>query len=146
MSVQVGSGLQGQVIFTNQTGAAKTVRLALSNVSDANATITSPGGSVTAPSGNPPQRPFTITFDKNSPAGSAWLTLMVVDAANPSIVYNDAPLNITVTKPPGFIAKYLWVIIGILALIALIILAWLLAARRPPRPGRRARPARGNPP
>ena len=56
----------------------------------------------------------------------------MIDAANPSTVYADAPLNITVTKPPGFIAKYLWVIIGILALIALIILAWLLlrAARR----------------
>jgi hypothetical protein len=132
VSVQAGSGLQGQVIFRNTTGAAKTVRLALSNVSNALATITSPGGPVTVPSGNPPQTSFTISFASNSPAGSAWLTLMVVDAANPSIVYADAPLNITVTKPPGFIAKYLWVIIGILALIALIILAWLLlrAARR----------------
>ena len=131
-SVQAGSGIQGQVIFTNTTGAAKTVRLELGDVSNAQATLTSPTGTVTVPSGNPPTTPFTISFAPDSPIGSAWLTVKVVDAANPSIVYANAPLNITVTKPPGFIGKYLWVIIGILALILLIILLALLlrAARR----------------
>lgn len=132
VSVQAGSGIHGQVIFANTTSTAKTVRLELGNVSNALATITSPSGPVTVPSGNPPQTPFTISFGSNSPIGSAWLTVKVVDAANPSIVYADAPLNITVTKPPGFIAKYLWVIIGVIVLIILAILAALLlrAARR----------------
>jgi hypothetical protein len=132
VSVQAGSDIHGQVIFTNTTGAAKTVRLELGSVSNALATITSPTGPVTVPSGNPPSTPFTISFGSNSPIGSAWLTVKVVDAANPSTVYANAPLNITVTKPPGFIAKYLWLIIGIIALIALVLLTALLlrAARR----------------
>jgi hypothetical protein len=132
VSVQTGSSLQGHIIFSNTTGAAKTVRLALSNVSNAHVTITSPRGPVPVSSGNPPQAPFTISFAKDSPTGSAWLTVKVTDAANPGVVYANAPLNLTVTKPPGFIAKYLWVIVGIIALIALIILAILLlrAARR----------------
>jgi hypothetical protein len=131
-SVQAGSGIDGQVIVTNTTGAARKVRLELDGVSNAQATLASPGGPVTVPSGNPPTIPFTISFSPNSPTGSAWLRVKVVDAANPSLVYADAPLNITVTKPPGFIGKYLWVIIGIIALVALVILAALLlrAARR----------------
>jgi hypothetical protein len=132
VSVQAGSGLQGQVIFSNTTGAPKTVRLALGDVSNALATLTSPGGSITVPSGNPQPVPFTISFARNSPIGSAWLTVKVSDAANSGIIYADQPLNITVTKPPGFIAKYLWVIVGAIALIILAILAALLwrAARR----------------
>jgi len=130
LSVQAGSGIQGQVIFANKTGAARTVRLELDGVSNALATLTSPDGPVTVPSGSPPASPFTISFAPGSPAGSAWLRVKVVDAANPGIVYADAPLNITVTKPPGFLAKYLWLIIGILALIALIILAVLAERAR----------------
>ncbi len=131
VSVQAGSDLHGQVVFSNTTGAAKTVRLELGNVSNAIATITSPSGPVTVPAGNPPSVPFTISFGSNSPIGSAWLTVKVVDAANPSIVFANAPLNITVTKPPGFIAKYLWLIIGIIVLIALVLLtAFLLRAAR----------------
>ena len=58
--------------------------------------------------------------------------MKVVDAANPSVVYNDVTMNVTVTKPPGFLAKYLRVIVGIIALIILVILAllWMRAARR----------------
>lgn len=132
VSVQAGSAINGHVIFANTTGAAKAVRLELSDVSNADATIASPAGQVTVPSGNPPQAPFAISFAKDSPVGSAWLAVKVVDAANPSIVYADAPLLITVTKPPGFIAKYLWIIVGIIALIILAIVAALLlrAARR----------------
>ena len=123
-SVQAGNSITGHVIFTNQTGAPRHVNLVLST-SGANASITSPSGSITAPSGNPPSVPFTIGFDHNSPAGSAWLQVKVVDAANPSLVYNETTLNVAVTKPPGFLAKYLWDIIGIVALIILIILALL---------------------
>jgi hypothetical protein len=123
-SVQAGGSITGHVVFTNQTGAARQVRLAL-NTSGANASITSPAGPITAPSGNPPSIPFTISFDKDSPPGSAWLQVQVTDAANPSLVYNQTTLNVTVTKPPGFLAKYLWDIIGIIALVILAILAVL---------------------
>ncbi len=130
-SVQTGQGITGQLSFVNQTSAARTVRLELS-VSPALATITSPAGPVTVKSGNLPGVPFTITFDKDSPVGPAWLEVKAVDAANPSLVYSDVTMNVTVTKPPGFLARYLWVIVGIIALIVLAILAllWMRAAHR----------------
>ncbi|MGH3403163.1 MAG: hypothetical protein ACRDRJ_11795, partial [Streptosporangiaceae bacterium] len=40
------------------------------------------------------------------------------------------PLNVAVTTPPGFFAKYLWLIVGIVALIALIVGAVFLARAR----------------
>lgn len=123
-SVQTGSSITGQVVFTNQTGAAKHVNLVLST-SGAIASITSPAGPITAPSGSPPSVPFTVTFAKNSPVGSAWLEVQVVDAANPSLVYNEVTLNVQVTKPPGFLAKYIWDIVGIVVAIILVILALL---------------------
>jgi hypothetical protein len=95
------------------------------STSGVNASITSPSGSITAESGNPQSAPFTISVGKDSPIGSAWVQVRVVDAANTGLVYNEATLNFAVTKPPGFIAKYLWDIVGILAAIILAILAVL---------------------
>jgi hypothetical protein len=123
-SVQAGDGITGQVVFTNQTGSAKQVRLELSS-SGTNASITSPDGAITVPSSNPPSVPFTVSVAKDSPVGSAWLQVRIVDAANPGLVYNEEILTVRVTKPPGFLAKYLWDIIGILVALALIVLATL---------------------
>ncbi|HLK02410.1 MAG TPA: hypothetical protein VKU39_21220, partial [Streptosporangiaceae bacterium] len=123
-SVQAGSSITGQVIFTNQTGSARHVRLALST-SGADAAITGPVGLVTASAGSPPAVPFTIAFPADSPIGSAWLQVKVADAVNPGLVYDVATLNVRVTKPPGFFAKYLWDIIGIIIAIIAIILALL---------------------
>jgi von Willebrand factor type A domain len=118
--VQRGDAITGQLIFTNKTGSAKQVRLLLST-SGATASITSPAGPVSAPTGNPPNVPFTVQIARQSRTGAAWLRVEVVDAANPSLVYNAVRLEVTVTKPPTFLQKYFWVIIGILILIALII-------------------------
>jgi hypothetical protein len=130
-SVQVGQGIAGQVNFVNQTSATRSVRLELTS-SHGTGVITSPSGPITARSGQPPSVPFTITVDKDSPTGSAWFEVKAVDAANPGLVYSDVTMNVTVTRPPGFLARYLWVIIGIIALIVLAILAllWMRAAHR----------------
>jgi hypothetical protein len=130
-SVQAGSSLTGNLVFTNQTGTAKQVRLELVT-SGAKASITSPSGTITVPANNPPSVPLTISFAKDSPAGTAWLHVKVVDAANPSVAYNGETAIVTVTQPPSFFMKYLWLFIGILALIALIIAAilWRRAAIR----------------
>lgn len=120
-AVQVGADITGELVITNKTGSAKQVLLRLST-SGTTATITSPIGPVTVS----PIRsmfPFTVHISKQSATGTAWLRVEIVDAANPSIVYNATSLVVTVTKPPGFIAKYFWLIIGLLALIALIIAA-----------------------
>ena len=123
-SVQAGSGITGNLVFTNQTGAAKQVRLELVT-SGATASITSPSGTITVPAKNPPSVPLTISFAKDSPVGTAWLHVKVVDAANPSVAYNAETTTVQVTQPPGFIGKYLWDIIGLVILIALIIAAVL---------------------
>jgi hypothetical protein len=124
-TVQIGSAIGGQLIFTNKTGSTKQVRVLLST-SGATASITSPAGPVSGPSGNPPNVPFTIEVSKHSPTGVAWFRVEVVDAANPRLVYNEARLEVTVTKPPTFFQKYFWEIIGLIILIALIIaaIAW----------------------
>ena len=129
-SVQRGNGIQSLVAFVNQTGTARTVRLELST-NHAVATI-SPTSPVTARSGGSSSLPFTITLGKNSPAGAAWLEVKVVDTADPGVVYSDVTIYLTVTTPPGFLAKYLWVITGLLALIILALLAalWRHAALR----------------
>ena len=130
-SVQAGSGLTGQVNFTNQTGAAKKVRLTLS-ASGANPSIAASGSQLTAPSGGSSSAPFTVNFPAESPKGATWLQVTVVDAADPALVYNQEAVEVTVTKPPGFLAKYLWDIVGaaiVLILIVLFIL-WRRALHR----------------
>jgi hypothetical protein len=130
-SVQRGSSIQGQIILANTTGATRKIRVALGHVSNAVVRLTRPAGPIAVTSGHPQPVPFTIYFAKDSPVGSAWLTIKVSDVANSGTVYADGPpLNITVTRPPGFIAKYLWVIVGIIALIALIIAVALLTRAR----------------
>jgi len=127
-AVHQGGSINGDVVFANKTGAARMVRFSLS-VDHAYATIASPTGTIRVPPGDSLTTPFTITFAKNSPVGYAWLEIKVVDAANPSLVYNDGMIVIAVTKPPGFLAKYLWLIVGIIALIILA-LPWMRATRR----------------
>jgi hypothetical protein len=124
-SVPAGGTVSGQVVFTNQTGSARKVRLVL-DVSGAQASLTSPTGPITVQSGSPPSVPFTVTVDRNSPAGAALFRVQAVDAATGQ-VYNTAEQDFTVTTPPGFFAKYKWDIIG---LIALLILAFLAMVAR----------------
>lgn len=124
-SVQVGDSISGSVDFTNQTGTAKHVLLRLT-ASGATATI-SPDTPISVPStssGNPPSVPFTVTLGKSSPAGTAGLEVQAIDA-DTGQPYNAATAEVTVTTPPGFLAKYLWEIVGVAALIVLAILAAL---------------------
>ena len=124
-TVQAGQSIQGQILFANRTGVGRAVRLSLS-VSPAYATI-SPSGSIEVPSGSPPATPFSIAFAKNSPSGPTFLEVKVVDAANPGTVYSAGTLDVTVTRPPGFVARYLWAIVGV---VILLILAALFALWR----------------
>ena len=125
-TVQAGQSIQGQVAFANTSGADRSVRLSLS-VSPAYATIT-PSGSIQVPSGHPPATPFTIAFAKNSPTGTAFLEVKVVDAANPRTVYSAGTLELMVTAAPSLLDKYLWAFVGVL--ILLILAALLLFWRR----------------
>ena len=129
-SVQAGNTVTGKVIFTNTTGASRSVRVILVP-SGADATLTSPTGPVMAASGNPPSVPFTVTVSKDSSVGTAELIVQTVDADSGQL-YDSTVLHFTVTKPPGFWAKYLWYMVGAVLLIALIValLFWRRARHR----------------
>ena len=88
--------------------------------SGAAARITSPTGQIAVPNGSRPVVPFTVTFDKDSPTGIALVHVEAVDAATGQVYYT-AGQEFTVTKPPGFLASYMWDIIGAIIIIALII-------------------------
>jgi hypothetical protein len=126
-SVQVGGTVTGQVVFTNQTGAARRVGLVLT-VNGATAALTSPAGPVTVPAGHPAAVPFTVSVDKHSSTGVALFQVQAVDATTGQ-VYNTAEQEITVTKPPGFIARHLGEILGLIALIIVAALAWFASWR-----------------
>ncbi len=130
-SVQAGDSVTGKVIFTNTTGKARQVRLVLIH-GGADATLTSPTGPITVASGNPPSASFTVAVGKNSPTGAAELIVQTVDANSGHLYDSSAPLQFMVTKPPGFLAKYLWDIVGAVILIALIaaFLLWRRARHR----------------
>ena len=126
-SVLPGQSVTGQILFSNQTGAAQRVRVALS-ASPAYATITSPDNTVQVPSGNSPAS-FRIAFAPNSPRGNMLLRVSVVDAANPDTVYGNGQLTITVSNPPGLFARYAWEIAGGIILV-LLVLAIATSRRR----------------
>jgi von Willebrand factor type A domain len=134
-SVQAGTGVTGQVSFTNTTGISRQVRLVL-DTSGAAAAI-SPGGPILVPAGNPPRIPFAVTVDRSSSAGAAWFRVEVVDATTGQL-YNEATLNVNVTIPAAWYSTYWWAIVVIIVLLALLILAalwWLrvIRARRDAR-------------
>jgi von Willebrand factor type A domain len=124
-SVQAGGTITGQVVLTNQTGSAQRVKL-VAGVSGATAALTSPSGPVTVPSGRPPAVPFTIAVASDSRTGTALVQVEAVNAATGQVL-NTATQGFTVTRPPGFLAKYWW---AILALVVVVILAILAALWR----------------
>jgi len=126
-SVQRGGTVTGQVVFTNQTGTARRVRLVLS-ATGAKAVLTRPAGPITVPAGKPPAVPFTVTVAADSPTGTALLKVRAVDASTGQ-VYNTAEQDFTVTKPPTFLQRHKWEILGLIALIIAAALACLTAWR-----------------
>jgi hypothetical protein len=122
-SVQVGGTIPGQVVITNQTGSAQQVKL-VASVSGATAALTSPSGPVTVRSGSPSTVPFTITVARDSQIGTALVQVEAVNAATGQVL-NTAQQDVTITKPPGFLAKWWWAIAGLVVLVVLAILAAL---------------------
>jgi hypothetical protein len=137
-SVTAGQAVRGEVLFRNQTGRTQRVLLKLTT-DHAAATVTAPAGAIEVPSGSPPGTSFAVTIARGSPPGTAAIVVQVVSAADPSVRYGQGQLTVTVLRPPGFIGKYRWEILGAIVLIAAVVLA--LTARR--RARRRAVDVRG---
>ena len=130
-SVQAGGTIAGQVVLTNTTGSARQVKLvaSVSGPPGVTASLTSPSGAFSVPSGSPPSEPFTIAVDKDSPTGTALVQVAAVDVATGKVL-NTAQQEFTITKPPGWLQKYSGILWGILAAIIVGILAWLAAWKR----------------
>ncbi|MCW2932296.1 MAG: hypothetical protein JWM19_3258, partial [Actinomycetia bacterium] len=121
-SVQAGGTIPGQVVLTNQTGSAQHVKLEVT-ASGATVALTSPNGPVTVASGSPPAVPFAINVAKDSPIGTALVQVTAVNAATGQVI-NTAQQNFTITKPPGFLARYWWLLPALVVIIVLAVLAW----------------------
>jgi len=132
-SVQAGGGIHGQVTLTNQTGQPQAV-LVVADSSYPGVLLTAPSGRVTVPAGGAPlTEPFTVGVGRGSPPGTAVVTVKVVSASNPGLVYASAQDTVQVTKPPGFWAQYLrWIILaGVLAVLAAVyLMLWRRARNR----------------
>jgi hypothetical protein len=97
-------------------------------VSGTTATLT-PVTPVTVPattSGSPPSIPFTVTVDKSARPAAAQFAVQAVDA-DTGQAYSAATDLVQVTTPPGFFARYKWIIFGVLALIILLIIGGVVA-------------------
>jgi hypothetical protein len=128
-TVQAGQDVHGQVVFSNKTGQSQRVRLALTAL-PALATVTSPTGVLTVPSGTS-ARPFTIRVAPSTRIGPASLVLRVVSADHPGVSYGNQQLLVSVRHKPGLIGQYRWELVGLIAAILLLALAlYLRAAER----------------
>ena len=82
VTVFPGQAIQGQVLFNNQTGQSRRVRLVLSAI-PVLATITAPQRELTVPSGTSTDH-FTIALSQQTPVGPASLIVRVVERQSPS--------------------------------------------------------------
>jgi hypothetical protein len=125
--VQAGGSLPVDVVFTNSTGTAQKVLLTVSG-NGTSPSIAGTSSVQTVPAGPSRTVPFSVAFPANSSAGVTLVQVTAAAAANSKQVYASAPFDVTVTKPPGFWAKYLWDVIG--AVIVLILIALFVRWRR----------------
>jgi hypothetical protein len=126
-TVYPGGTVHGTLTAVNRTGEARPVRLILDTPSATHATITSPKGVFSLPSGNSTTN-FIISFARKTALGGTSLNVRLVDNSNPGTVYGGGQLNVNVQNPPGPLEKYKWIILG--GLIALLAIAAFLFARR----------------
>ena len=132
-AVYPGGTVRGTLTAVNRTGEARQVRLILNTQPATHATITSPKGVFSLPSGNSTQN-FTVSFARNTGLGGTSINLSLVDNANPGVIYGAGQLNVNVQKPPGFIEKNKWfIIVGLIIVLAIVL--YILMRRR----SRRAR-------
>jgi von Willebrand factor type A domain len=127
LKVQAGTGLRLSVVFTNHTGSAQKVKLAVAGTGTS-PSIAGTSSELTVPPTPSKTVPFSVYFPPNSPKGLTQVQVTVAAEANPSNIYASAPIDVQVTKPPGFWAQYLKYIIG--AIILLILLAVFVYWRR----------------
>jgi len=125
LQAQAGSGLPMSVVFTNKTSTAQNALLAVSG--GTNLSIAGTSRKQTVPANSSRTVPFSVDFPANSPKGLTSVLVTVTNAANQQSLA-EAQFDVTVTKPPGFWAKYLWYFIG--GLIALILSALFVRWRR----------------
>lgn len=118
-TVRSGSVIRGQVAFDNRTGQSQRARLVLSP-GVALATIASPTGELPVRPGRSVY-PFAIDVASGSPTGPAQLSIAAVNAARAGTSYGSNVLVVTITRQPTLLRKYLWELIGAIAILLLIV-------------------------
>lgn len=120
-----GGVVNGTVQLHNSTSRTVRARLALNAPPQADATLT-PGTALTVPPGDSPQ-PFTVRFGRAAVLGRDSVTIQLIDETDQAKVYLTKQQAITVEKPPGWLERHFWQILGGIALVALALAAaWLV--------------------
>ncbi|MEV5749782.1 vWA domain-containing protein [Actinoallomurus sp. NPDC052308] len=123
-TVHPGGVVHGRLTLRNGTTTPRRVRLALDGAPDARAAL-SPAGDIDMPPGDS-TRDFSVAFGKDAGLGGASLTVKVVDAADPSAVYANGLLTVTVKNPPTWWDKARPYVAGAVALLLLLaLILWL---------------------
>jgi hypothetical protein len=118
------------VSFNNGTGNTVRARLALDGPAQSAATIR-PAQPFDLPSGES-TKDFTVDFGRQAKLGGTSVQVKVVDDADPRKVYANGQLTVTVRRPPGFVERNRWAIMGgllLAAVLAALLVLWRRARR-----------------
>jgi von Willebrand factor type A domain len=121
--VAPGGALHGTIEASNDSGASRTVRLQLTDLSEGTLATVTPA-QLELPASGTASLPFQIVFDRATPVGAQGLRLLVVDDEQPAIKYAATSVIVDVGyPPPPWWKRYQWWLLGALGAVVLIMLA-----------------------
>lgn len=127
--VAPGASLGGTVEVTNDSGAARTLRLQLGDLSQGTLATVSPP-TVQLPASGVASLPFLILFADDTQLGSRGALLRLVDDADPSLEYANLRVVVQVAHPPSTLYRLRYLLAAVAALLIAVIVAILLWLRR----------------
>jgi hypothetical protein len=121
-----GSALGGTAEVTNSSGQQRTLRIEVSDPGPGTVVSVEPA-QLRVPAAGNAKLPFTVRFDRSTALGPNQARLRLVDSAGgPSV--GELLISRDIVTPPGFLAKFWW-LLALIALLAvgatLIFLRWL---------------------
>ena len=125
--ISPGGRIEGKVTVDNADGTPRRLRLELRDLSPGTIAELSDPNIVDSPRAGRVEQGFTIAFDPRTGEGNARGTVRLVDAANPATAYREAFFSVDVMIPDPLWVRlwWLWLLVGIAAVVAAVILARL---------------------
>jgi von Willebrand factor type A domain len=122
-----GGSVSGRVEVTNQSGQPRRLRLVIDQLSPGAAITVEPATFDVVSGGT--QQPVTLHFGAGTVFGPNQAALQVVDDTDPAQQVAQRLFTVDVEPPPGWLARFWWVLV-LVAVVLVIGVAALLMARR----------------